>query len=192
MELTNAYSAVTGEQYTWQSTPADIDGTAGDVEAGQEGGQLGQIQTSQYAVPEDEPGEDDLSEIIKLLVLTGIFVALIVLNQKVAEFLIWTRWALGSAPMVSRAEDHCDHSRFLTTATPSEEPAPRLARHDLTRPTQSSPPTQGLMVPSFAAVMLVRRVFPPLWYFVPTGSVMIIYLVDKLDFLGGVTLYQGE
>ena len=122
MELTDAYSAVTGEQYTLQSTPADVDGTAGDVEAGHEGGQLGQIQTQQYGVPEDEPGEDDLSEIIKLLVLTGIFVALIVLNQKVAEFLIWTRWALGSAPMVSRATDDCDRRQSFTSAAPPEEP----------------------------------------------------------------------
>ena len=48
------------------------------------------------------------------------------------------------------------------------------------------------MVPLFAVVMLVRRVVPPLWYFMPTGSIMIIYLIDKLDFSWGVILYQGE
>mmetsp|Transcript_61579 Transcript_61579/g.169271 ORF Transcript_61579/g.169271 Transcript_61579/m.169271 type:complete len:192 (-) Transcript_61579:503-1078(-) len=47
------------------------------------------------------------------------------------------------------------------------------------------------MLPCFAVVMFVRRIFPPVWYCVPTGSIMVIYLVDKLGLLGGCIMYQA-
>ena len=47
------------------------------------------------------------------------------------------------------------------------------------------------LIPIFAALMVLRRLFPPIWYTVPTGIVMTISLSDKLGILGGVLVFQA-
>jgi hypothetical protein len=47
-----------------------------------------------------------------------------------------------------------------------------------------------ILIPCFVGIMLLRRMFPPVWYLVPTGALMVVVLVLKMGLITGVVIFQ--